>query len=41
MGMRKQMRDLVLQGSRIDDLAQRSIGRERQQVPRDIERPRL
>ena len=41
MRVRQQMRNLRLQSARIDDLAQRSVRRQRQQIPRDIEGPRL
>ena len=41
MGVRQQVRHLVLQGARIDDFAQRRIRRQRQQVAGDIESPRL
>ena len=34
VGMRKQMRNLRFQRPRVDDLAQRSVGGERQQVAR-------
>ena len=39
-GMRQQVRDLRFQRARIDDFAQRSIGRQRQQITRDVEGPR-
>ena len=39
MGMREQMRNLALQSSCVDDLSQGRVGRQRQQVTRDVERP--
>ncbi len=39
--MREQMRHLRLKGPRIDDLPQRSIRSQRQQVARDVKRARL
>ena len=35
--MRKQVRHLVFERARVDDLTQRSVGRERQQVAGNIE----
>ena len=37
VGMRKQVRDLVLERAGVDDLAQRGVGRQRQQVAGDVE----
>ncbi len=39
MRVRKQARHLRLQGARTDNLAQRSVGRKRQQITRKVERP--
>ena len=40
-GMREQPRNLRFQGARVHDLAQGRVGRERQQVARHVEGPRL
>ncbi len=37
MGVREQVRDLDLQRTGVDDLAQRRVGSQRQQVARDVE----